>query len=214
MTDIQPVFFNPLEEGYAESPWGHFDELRRNEPVHFSLLGQWFLFRYDDVSALLRDPNQSVEDANITHHNEDRLAQFRAGFGERRRAVDVDAWPRRTRPHASASARQQGLHASRNRCSPPRYRGTCRRSTQHNGTSAGTTEIVHDLAFPLPFDVISVMLGMPEADKDQVAAWSSAIVKTLDPIISDEEIFAAAEADEKMSSLLDEVIAWKRANPG
>ena len=44
----------------------------------------------------------------------------------------------------------------------------------------GTTEIVHDLAFPLPFDVISEMLGMPEADKDLIAGWSGAIVKTLD----------------------------------
>ena len=69
MTDVQPVFFNPLEEGHVESPWGHFDELRRREPVHHSPIGQWFLFRYDDVSALLRDPNQSVDDENIAHHN-------------------------------------------------------------------------------------------------------------------------------------------------
>ena len=82
MTDVQPIFFNPLEEGYVESPWGHFDELRRKEPVHHSPIGQWFLFRYDDVSALLRDPNQSVDDENIAHHNEDRLAQFEAAFGE------------------------------------------------------------------------------------------------------------------------------------
>ncbi len=212
MTDIQPVFFNPLEEGYAESPWGHFDELRRNEPVHFSLLGQWFLFRYDDVSALLRDPNQSVEDANITHHNEDRLAQFRAGFGE-----DAE-------PSTSMLGRDAPDHTRLRRLVSKAFTPAAIAALRpvieelvdealNTMDERGTTEIVHDLAFPLPFDVISVMLGMPEADKDQVAAWSSAIVKTLDPIISDEEIFAAAEADEKMSSLLDEVIAWKRANP-
>ena len=66
-----------------------------------------------------------------------------------------------------------------------------------DGASAARPRSSHDLAFPLPFDVISEMLGMPEADKDQVAEWSSAIVKTLDPIITEEEIFAAADAEQE-----------------
>jgi len=82
MTDVQPILFNPLTEGYAESPWGHFDELRRDDPVHHSPMGQWFLFRYHDVSSLLRDPNQSVDDENIAHHNQDRLAQIEKAFGK------------------------------------------------------------------------------------------------------------------------------------
>ena len=57
----------------------------------------------------------------------------------------------------------------------------------------GTGDVVSELAFPLPFDVISEMLGMPDADKEQIAEWSGAVVKTLDPIISDEEIVAAIE---------------------
>ena len=34
----------------------------------------------------------------------------------------------------------------------------------------GSGDVVGELAFPLPFDVISEMLGMPEADKQQIAA--------------------------------------------
>ena len=77
----------------------------------------------------------------------------------------------------------------------------------------GTTDVVEKLAVPLPFDVISVMLGMPESDRDQVAEWSSALVKTLDPIITEDEIFEAAAAGRKMNALIDEVIEWKRSNP-
>ena len=212
MTDVQPIFFNPLEEGYVESPWGHFDELRRREPVHHSPIGQWFLFRYDDVSALLRDPNQSVDDENIAHHNEDRLAQFEAAFGE-----DAE---RSTSMLGRDAPDHTRLRRLVSKAFTPAAIAALRPVIEELVDEAldgmeerGTTEIVHDLAFPLPFDVISVMLGMPEADKDQIAEWSSAIVKTLDPIISDEEIFAAADGDKKMSALLDEVIAWKRENP-
>jgi cytochrome P450 len=58
------------------------------------------------------------------------------------------------------------------------------------------------------------MLGMPESDKDQIAAWSGTIVKSLDPMLaldSFTEIRAAADA---MDAHIDEVIHWKRKNPG
>jgi cytochrome P450 len=77
----------------------------------------------------------------------------------------------------------------------------------------GAAEVVGELAFPLPFDVISEMLGMPETDTAQIAEWSSALVKTLDPIITDDEIRASVVADREMRGLVEEVIAWKRAHP-
>ena len=77
----------------------------------------------------------------------------------------------------------------------------------------GGGDVVAELAFPLPFDVISEMLGMPEADKDLIAGWSAAVVKTLDPIITPEEIAAAVDGDRNMNAHVDDVVAWKRANP-
>lgn len=212
MSDVaQPVFFNPLDEGYVENPWLHFAELRAHDPVHRSILTNWFLFRYADVSALLRDPTLSVDDANVTIHNEERLAAVEAAFGDQERSTSmlgVDA-PDHTRLRRLVS-----------KAFTPSAIAALRPVIENLVTDAldamddrGTAEVVGELAFPLPFDVISVMLGMPEADKDQVAKWSSALVKTLDPIITDEELQEAADADRKMHALLDEVIAWKRANP-
>jgi cytochrome P450 len=40
------------------------------------------------------------------------------------------------------------------------------------------------------------------------------LVKTLDPIVSDEEFLAALEASDQMGAYLREVLEWKRANPG
>ena len=212
MADTEPLFFNPLQEGYVEHPWRHFDELRLGEPVHHSPMGQWFLFRYDDVSALLRDPRQSVDDDNIRVRDEDRLAQFEAAYGpdaERSTSMLGRDAPDHTRLRrlVSKAFTPASIAALR-----PIIEALVDEALDAM-EARGTTEIVGDLAFPLPFDVISVMLGMPESDKDQVAEWSSALVKTLDPIITDDEIRAAADASRNMENLLADVIEWKRANP-
>ena len=50
----------------------------------------------------------------------------------------------------------------------------------------GHADVVDRLAFPLPFDVIAEMLGMPESDKESIKVWSGDLVKTLDPVLTDE----------------------------
>lgn len=79
--------------------------------------------------------------------------------------------------------------------------------------STARTDLIADLAFPLPFQVISEMLGMPEGDMLQIRDWSNAMVKTIDPILTDEEMRAAADAAEAMDRYLDEVVGWKRDHP-
>ena len=77
----------------------------------------------------------------------------------------------------------------------------------------GHADVVDRLAFPLPFDVIAEMLGMPESDKESIKVWSGDLVKTLDPVLTDDEILAARSSAEKMNALIDDVIEWKTANP-
>jgi cytochrome P450 len=214
MTDTAPatVFFNPLQEGYAENPWPHFAELREHDPAHYSLIERWFLFSYDDCARLLRDPALSVDDKNIEYHDEARLAMFEAAYegGDEpsNSMLGLDA-PDHTRLRRLVS-----------KAFTPSAIAALRPMIEERVDAAldamearGSAEVISELAFPLPFDVISEMLGMPESDSDQVAEWSSALVKTLDPIITDEEVRAAADADQKMGKLLDDVISWKRAHP-
>jgi len=213
MTEIAdaPLFFNPLQDGYTASPWSHFAEMRDNDPVHDLFGTQWFLFGYDDVTRLLRDPTLSVDDENVTVQDEQRVAAFDDAFAdmERTRSMLGRDAPDHTRLRRLVS---KAFTPSTIAGLRPVIQDMVD-TTLDEMDERGSTEIVGDLAFPLPFDVISVMLGMPASDRDQIAEWSSALVKTLDPIITDEEIQAAAHAERSMRKLLDEVITWKRANP-
>ena len=66
--------------------------------------------------------------------------------------------------------------------------------------AAGGLDVIADLAFPLPFTVISEMLGMPVDRRDELREWSAALVKTLDPVISMDEFDAALEAGDAMTA--------------
>ena len=211
MTELAGLFFNPLQDGYGPDPYPHFAEMRDGDPIHLSLLDQWVLFRYDDVSRLLRDPTLSVEDDNIEVRNQERLATVLDAYADQepvRSMLGLDdpdhARLRRLVSKAFTPSAIAGLRPMIER------RVTDALDAMEE---RGTAEVVGELAWPLPFDVISEMLGLPEADTEQIAKWSAAIVKTIDPIITDEEIYAAAAAGKSMRSLLAEIIEWKRANP-
>jgi cytochrome P450 len=216
MTDAAPgLFFNPLDDGYVENPYPHLAEMREHDPVHLTLVNQWVLFRYEDTFRLLRDPSLSVSDAKIEIHDDARVAAFEAAaesigteLRESTGMLGMDP-PDHTRlrrlvSKAFTPAAIQGLR--------PLVQQLVDEALDHI-EAAGGGDVVAELAFPLPFDVISEMLGMPDTDKEQVATWSGAIVRTIDPMISDEQIRDAVVAQRKMDDLLDEVITWKRANP-
>ena len=87
MSTDAPIVYNPLAEGYVEDPFPHLAEMRHLDPVHHSPIGMWIAFRYDDVFALLRDPEMSVEEDNLIHRNEERIAQFESAMAD----LDPDA---------------------------------------------------------------------------------------------------------------------------
>ncbi|MEL6891436.1 MAG: cytochrome P450 [Actinomycetota bacterium] len=212
---VTDVFFNPLAEGYTADPWPHFAELREHDPVHKSLIERYFLFRYDDVTKLLRDPTLSVDDANIDHHDADRLDAFERAFEDvedDKSMLGLDA-PDHTRLRRLVSKAFTPTAIAALRPMVERMVEERLDDMAAEVAANGAADVVTGLAWPLPFDVISEMLGMPPSETAQVAEWSGAMVKTLDPIISEGEVFAAAAASSAMRRHLGEVIEWKRANP-
>src|SRR5664279_5536062 len=63
-TGYLPAMLNPFEPGFFDDPYAQYRLVREQDPVHLSPIGPYVLFRYADVSRLLRDPNLSVEMRN------------------------------------------------------------------------------------------------------------------------------------------------------
>ena len=209
---VGPVF-NPLEAGYMENPYPHFAEMRDGEPVHLSMIDLWVLFDHDDVFRLLRDPSMSVMDEKIEVRDEARMAEMVEAAGgefERDRSMLNTDPPDHTRLRRLVS-----------KAFTPAAIAALRQRIQElvddalDGIEArGSGDVVSELAFPLPFDVISEMLGMPDADKDKIAAWSGTLVKSLDPMLAIDAFAEIRAASDAMNDHIAGVIEWKRANPG
>ena len=214
-TETDQPFFNPFEPGYAEWPYDQFARLREAGPVLPSPMGGCQLFRYEDCFRLLRDPNTSVEDHNIS----DELTLRNDAFARAAEELGVDAFENRSILNIDPPdhTRLRKLVA---RVFTPRAIERLRPMVQELVDEALTPvgrgerfELISTLAFPLPFQVITRMLGMPDGDTEQLRDWSHRLAGTLDPILSEEQVREALDSALKLRAHLTEVIAWKRANP-
>ena len=217
MTDTaDPMLFNPFEPGYAEWPYDQFARLREAGPVLPSPLGGWQLFSYEDCFRLLREPGMSVEDRNITNptFRSDAFEKLAEEHGvdefENRSILNLDP-PDHTRLRKLVA-----------RVFTPRAIDRLRPQVQRLVDEAladirpgDTFELISTLAFPLPFQVISLMLGLPEGDDtDELRDWSHTLAGTLDPTLDEEQYVRAFHASQSLRAHLSTVIEWKRQNPG
>ncbi len=215
MTDTTSTpMFDPFEAGYAEWPYDQFARLLEAGPVLPSPLGGWQLFGYDDCFQLLREPGTSVEERNIAEPIFDQAAAIRLaeenGFEpfDNRSILNIDP-PDHTRLRKLV-ARVFTPRAIE------RLRPEVQRLVDDDLATVGSSdefELISSLAFPLPFAVISFMLGMPDGKTEELRGWSHTLAGSLDPILSDDQLLETMRAGQSMRLHLQEVIDWKRANP-
>jgi cytochrome P450 len=206
------LMYNPFQPGFSEDPYPHLAEMREGDPVHESPLGIWVVFRYDDVLRMLRDRTLSVEDANVIPNERMHLLSdaLEAAGGERgdRSMLSRDP-PDHTRLRRLVS-----------KAFTPRMIEQLRPRVEELVDGAldaaeGEREwnVIDGLAFPLPFQVISELLGTPETDAVQLREWSGTVVRSLEPVGDPEVVRAIDEASENLRGLVLDIIEWKKANP-
>jgi cytochrome P450 len=203
---------NPFEPGFFDDPYAQYKAVRESDPVHLSPIGAWALFRYADVNHVLRDPSLSVEERHMTPLPFQLEADIQEMLDQRREGGT----------HSMLNLDPPDHHRLRRLVSKvftPRMIEGLRPRVQelvdeHLDAASGEMDLIAGLAFPLPFIVISEMLGIPEGrDRFQLREWSGAVVKTFDPILSREETLAAMDAIDNIIAFTNEVIDWKRENP-
>jgi cytochrome P450 len=203
-----PTQLDPRAEGYFDDPYRYLGMLRERAPVHFSeAIGAWVLTRYDDVhrltrdrsmlgSAATRDPIATLvpesPEAVALHQTDKAMIQYDGADHLRlRRLVSMVFTPRaiqRWRERAASVVERLLAETA----------------------EKDKVDVLADYALPLPVQIISEMLGMPLADVPQLREWSRVLVRSIDPVISEEEGHAARVAGREMSTYVAEVVADKR----
>jgi len=204
---------NPFEPGFFENPYGQYAAIRSAEPVHRTALGPWLLTRWDDVHTVLRDPSTSVEVANATtpRSREELFASLAADRAERgaKAILNIDP-PDHTRLRRLVSKAFTPRTVERLR---PRVEALVDDLLDAAAETGGPVDLISALAFPLPFAVISEMLGMPEGDTAQLRQWSHTLTQILDPFLFLSNVDAILDASDHMNEAVTAAIEWKRGRP-
>ncbi len=210
--------FNPFAPGFAENPYEEYRVERESEPIQQTPFGPWIVFSHAESVQLLRDVTLSVDvrkAMEILGEDPRDRAKMRAELfpdkapREDTSILNIDP-PDHTRLRKLVSSvftprRVADLAPMVERIVDEHLDAVADR---------GEMDLIADLAFPLPFAVISEMLGMPDGDSAQLREWSHTLVKILDFTIGPEELMAAVIAGENLREHIANVIEWKRSNLG
>jgi len=202
------VVYNPLLPEFHANPYPFYRRLREQDPVHASPLGAWILTRYDDAVMVLRDPRFGREGMAD-------LLEARLGYD-----TDVSHTRDMLFRDPPDHTRLRGLVS---RAFTPRVVEAMRPHIQDivdgllDRLEAGHgTDVIEDLAYPLPVTVICEMLGVPIADQNVFKQWSADIARSLDAAIlpADSEVIPRGrEARDALRAYLRSLIATRRKSP-
>jgi cytochrome P450 len=209
MTDVA-FGLNPFEPGYYDDPYRQYAQLREHDPVHRSELGPWLITRWADVHTVLRRPGTSVDERNLPEgrRRRDRLAEIDPKRANRASHAILNIDPpdhTRLRQLVSKAFTPRAVERIRARTAE-----ITDEILDDLATRDEPVDLIAQLAFPLPFQVISELLGMPEGDREQLRAWSHTLTQVLDPLLVMSNTEAIVEASDRMVEVVTAAIAWKR----
>lgn len=214
---MHKILFNPFDPAFRADPYPFYDELRELEPVHVSPFGSIVLSRYEDVVSTLRsnDFSRDVEahatapgDPNLAARRERRRQQIDEGRAAKT-ILNLDP-PDHTRLRRLVSLAFTPSAIERLR---PRVQALVD-AVLDRAAERGTMELVDELAFPVPFQVISDLLAMPTERSAELRQWSQALTAALEPTATVVELAAADAAGRAMTEYLHDVIADRRRHLG
>jgi hypothetical protein len=204
--------FDPHAPAFQADPYPAYAVLRAEAPVgRFEVRGFRFYWvsRYDDVAAALRDPRLSA-----MKFPEEMLA---AGVPDSFRRLGELLTHMMLLKDPPDHTRLRGLV---NKAFTPRVvEGLRGRAETIVGElldavqPAGRMDVMRDLATPLPVVVIAELLGIDAVDRERFKHWSDEIAVVLDGSVRTAGLPAAARSCAELSEYLRGEIAARRRAP-
>lgn len=205
------IAFDPVALGRDEDPYDTFRRLREHGPIWRSDGGFVVVVGYSAAQKLLRDrrfvsgPIADIFRASLPPGAARDEMTHRINFLDPpdhprvRGLVNLAFTPRRI----------EALREPMTRLADELIDPLARRI--EDGEHA---DILSGLSHPFPSLVISEMLGVPVADRDQLSRWTEAVTPLLGLGISDEDRGAAVAASEHFTAYVRELVAERRSSPG
>ncbi|MFI0443960.1 cytochrome P450 [Actinomadura sp. 6N118] len=210
MTEME-TFFNPFEPGFTDDPYPAYRMLRQDDPVQEHPLGFWFLSDHEDVVALLR-AGHSV-DARLTTVEGAAQEQFAQLERDGLNVLNLSMLDRDPPDHTRLRSLVSKVFTPRSIAALEPGITKLVDASLDRIAAAGQADLVEELAFPLPFAVISTMLGMPPTDHVRIRELSGKLVRSLEPVFDPDVLKEISDAGVEMTAITRELIEWKRADP-
>jgi cytochrome P450 len=213
---VATATFNPFEPGFADNPYDQYAGIRAQGRAERTVFGTLLLSHYDDCFGLLRLAGTSVDDRNATnvfrYQPPDDIAERMAGRDERRSILGLDP-PDHTRLRRLVSSAFTVRRVEQLRERVLELAGGLLDDVAAAGAAADPVDLIARYAFPLPFMVISELLGMPEGNRDELRGWSHTMTLSLEPYLDDATARTVVGAADNMVGHVDDAIEWKRRHP-
>ncbi|QBG56193.1 cytochrome P450 [Bacillus amyloliquefaciens] len=209
---MEKIMFHPHSSEFHENPFAVLSRFREQDPIHkFELqrfggaFPAWLITRYDDCMAFLKDgritrdvkrvmPKELIAKLNVSEDidfvSEHMLAKDPPDHSRLRSLVHQGFTPRMIEQLRTGIERitEELLDEMETKADP---------------------DIMRDFASPLPFIVISELLGIPKEDRAKFQVWTSAMVDT-----SESGQDATNQALREFKQYMQTLIEEKRNHPG
>jgi hypothetical protein len=195
-----------VPDDFVDDPYPYYRALREHDPVHELAPGSIFLARYEEVTAVYRDPRASS----------DKKVEFKPKFG---------ASPLYEHHTTSLVFNDPPLHTRVRRLimGAVNQRAIARMEPDvvalvdrllDRMAEKREADLIVDFAAEIPVEVIGNLLDVPRAERGPLRGWSLAILSALEPAPSTELLERGNRAVREFLDYLRTLVARRRQAPG
>jgi cytochrome P450 len=217
MSGARQTVFRPLDPAFLEDPYPTYARLRDHHRVAWSstpaigYAGFWFVSRYDDVAAGLKDNRFGREIGRILPADAlppvpDHEKPLHAMLSDWMLFKDPPTHARLRRIAAPVFS-LRAIMAMR-----PRIAALIA-AARAQIPDRGPFDIVSDFSSPLSIDIVADLMGVPEADHPLVRGWVREITLSLDLVRTPDRIRAGARRAAELIAYFDALTAAHRRQP-